>query len=249
MTCVASAAPSPFIRKMDRGKSGLGCFCSLTMKARSKTAAPASPPIVRTFPQPTSGDAYEGVDQKEHATGHGRSPERVEVGERCRSPVSSHNAEGASQENDAERKIDEEHPPPAKLLRQDTSEQHPHSRGDTSNGAPHSKRLQSVGSLAERRGENGECSRQHHRSAEPLSRRRAPISTPAVGARPPISDDRAKIEIPATRTRRRPSRSAETTPKEKEAAVGQQIAAQDPLEVLHREIQVVPDRGQRDVDD
>ena len=34
-----------------------------------------------------------------------------------------------------------------------------------------------------------------------------------------------------------------------EPAVGEQVAAQHPLQVLHREVQVGADRGQRDVDD
>jgi hypothetical protein len=34
-----------------------------------------------------------------------------------------------------------------------------------------------------------------------------------------------------------------------EPAVGEQVAAEDPLQVLHREVQVAPDRGQRDIDD
>jgi hypothetical protein len=45
--------------------------------------------------------------------------------------------------------------------------------------------------------------------------RRALISNPALVARPPVSDDRAKRNKPATRIRRRPSRSAARPPRSK----------------------------------
>ena len=53
--CVTSAAAIPFTRRMASGTSGLATRSSLTTKAASITAAPASVAIVRVVPQPTSG--------------------------------------------------------------------------------------------------------------------------------------------------------------------------------------------------
>jgi hypothetical protein len=52
---VASAAARPLTRKIDSGTSGWARRCSLTTNAAISTAEPASPPMVRPVPQPTSG--------------------------------------------------------------------------------------------------------------------------------------------------------------------------------------------------
>ena len=115
------------MRKMDSGRSGLGCLCSLKMKAPSKTADPAMTADRARVPPTDLRDANEGVDQEEHATGHGRGAECIKVGERCSSSLFGHDPEGGNQENGAERKVDEEHPSPAKLLSQNSSEENSHS--------------------------------------------------------------------------------------------------------------------------
>jgi hypothetical protein len=52
---VASEKPSPLIRKIDGGASGLRWRCSLTTDAASSAIAAASSPIVRAAPHPTVG--------------------------------------------------------------------------------------------------------------------------------------------------------------------------------------------------
>src|SRR6266851_5039338 len=61
---------------------------------------------------------------------------------------------------------------------------------------------------------------------------RAPISMPALAARPPASEQ-----------------AGGAAAEQQQPPVGDQVAGQDPLQVLHREAQAAPDRRQGDVHD
>ena len=78
---------------------------------------------------------------------------------------------------------------------------------------------------------------------------RAPISMPALAARPPASEQAANSVVPASQQPPPPEQVGGPAAEQQQPPVGDQVAGQDPLQVLHREAQVTADRGQGDVHD
>ena len=68
--------------------------------------------------------------------------------------------------------------------------------------------------------------------------RRAPTSTPALPANPPISEDSANSAVPATQDAAAAEQVAGPAAEQHETAVGEQVAAEHPLQALHGEVQV-----------
>ncbi len=79
-------------------------------------------------------------------------------------------------------------------------------------------------------------------------RPRATSSMPSDCESPQISEAPEKSAIPATNSRRRPSRSASAPAEQEEPAEHQRVGVQDPGQALLREADVALDRRQRDVD-
>ena len=78
---------------------------------------------------------------------------------------------------------------------------------------------------------------------------RAPTSTPELSAKPPISDEIADQHGPGDEHAAAAEQVGRAAAEQHEAAVGQQVGARDPLQVLDGEVEVAADRGKRDVDD
>ena len=79
--------------------------------------------------------------------------------------------------------------------------------------------------------------------------RRAAIRAASVCAKPAGERGEREQAEPAEEDTAAADQVGGTAAEEQEAAVGEHIAADDPLQVLGRETQVVLDRGQSDVDD
>ena len=209
---VTSAAARPFTLKTDRGRSGPGLRRSLNTKAPSNAIAPASSPTVRAAPQPTSGCPHQRVDQEQHPAGGQHGPDDVEARPAAMTPFGADQAEAGDEHQPADRRVDKEHPAPARALGQEPSQQHPYSRPEPGHRAPGTERLMPVGALLEGRGQDRKSGRQHRGRrpppgpAEPLPGR--PRSRPAP--RPGTRGRTPRSRPPGPR--RRPSRSADRPP-------------------------------------
>ena len=78
---------------------------------------------------------------------------------------------------------------------------------------------------------------------------RAPISIARESASAHASEASTNRAVPATNTRRRPSRSADATAEHQEAREGDRVGVDDPLQAGGREMQPVAHRRQRHVHD
>ena len=84
--------------------------------------------------------------------------------------------------------------------------------------------------------------------AAPWTRRIA-MSIPEETERPQRSEEIAKSGEPDHEELPTPEQVAHAAPEQQEAAEGERIAADDPLEVLGREVELLLDRRKRDVHD
>ena len=245
---VTSAAASPLIRKIDSGTSGLRLRCSLTTNAtssaRRRRARPscARRPSRGPGPSPARRPAAacrrsparrRGGRSSRAARGAGRRDQRG----RCR-PSTSTAAIGLT--NSTQRQPGPSvSTPPRKTPAADARPRHRRPRPRAPWCGP---------ALLEGRGQERQRGRQHHRRADALREAGADQHARAAGE---AADQRESPNsaVPATRTRRRPNRSAGAAAEQHEAAVGEQVAAEHPLQALQREAEVAADRGKRDVDD
>jgi hypothetical protein len=97
-------------------------------------------------------------------------------------------------------------------------------------------------------GQDRERGRQHHRRPDPLYETRADqhrrVACEPAGERGEREQRHAGDQDAAAA-----EQVGGAAAEQHEAAVGEQVTAQHPLQALHREVQVVPDRRQGDVDD
>ena len=102
--------------------------------------------------------------------------------------------------------------------------------------APDAERVAPGPAVVKRRGRIDSAAGKHHRGAEALGKA-GTDQQPGSRASPPASEATPKRTVPATSTADgRAGRRAAA--EQHESAVGEQIAAQDPLQVLRREMQV-----------
>jgi hypothetical protein len=187
------------------------------------------------------------VDQQQHPGGHEHGAADVEVRNAPR-PVSGDQPEDRAQDDEADGEVHEEHPSPVQGFRDRAAQEHADRRAETGDGAPCSERLVPVDWLGERGGQDRQRRGDHHRRAAALDQARcdqqAIVRREPGGERRGEEHDRAGRKDASTPEEIRGAASEQHQP-----AVGQQIAAEDPLQVLHREPEIGADRGQRDVDD
>jgi hypothetical protein len=160
-------------------------------------------------------------------------------------------ASGARLEREHERAdgdVDEEDPLPAGVSREDPAEEHAGGGAAAAHCSPDPERLVPLGSLLESGGDDREGGRRHDRRAEPLH-----------GAR--RDEDSGRAREAADQGGEREERQADeehplaaedvagTPAEQQEAAEGDCVGSDHPLQAGLREVQATPDRRQRDVDD
>ena len=158
-------------------------------------------------------------------------------------------AERPASTNGADREIDEEHPAPAGPSVSTPAEEDAGAEARPAVRAPGAERLVPVAALAEGGREDRERRGHHHRRADPLREAGARSACPRSGRGRRASDASANTTCPATSTPSAADQVGRAPAEQHEAAVRQQVAAQHPLQALHGEVQVAPDRRQGDVDD
>jgi hypothetical protein len=144
----------------------------------------------------------------------------------------------------AEGDVDEEDPFPAGAVDERAADQPSCGGADAAERAPDPERLVSLRAVGERRRDDREGGRGHDRGAGALDhagrkeRRRRP-GEPAHERRGREEQDTGHEQAPAPEEVGRPSSEQE------QAAEGERVSAQHPLQALLREAEVGSDRGQR----
>jgi len=133
-------------------------------------------------------------------------------------------------------------------LCQQAAEQHAGRGGESAYRAPDAERLVAVGALLEGGREDRERGGERHRGAEALREARADEHPRAAGESADQGRD-PDHRYPGDEYAAAAKQVGGTSAEQHEAAVRQEVAARDPLKVLHRDVQVAADRGQGDVDD
>jgi hypothetical protein len=231
---VTSAAAIPRIRKTEEGQQQHGRAGELADRAYGV------PALRRRLDQ--------GEDQQQHPGRHEHRTDDVEAGEPRAPPVARDDPERRRQQQHADRRVHEQHPAPSRPVGQQTAEQDSGRRSQPADTAPDAQRTVPVGPVAERRRQEGEGGRQHHRRTKAL-REPGTDEHPRLGGQPP--GERGQAEDRRTRDEDATAAQQVAGPpaQQHEAAVGEQVAAEHPLQALHREAQVVADPRQRHVDD
>ena len=119
---------------------------------------------------------------------------------------------------------------------------------DSGDAAPCTECDGAVASLGELRGQRRQGRRDHHRRTYTLHQARA--DEHALRLREPADEGRGAEQSRAGHQQQPPTDEVGGSSAEQhEPAVGEQVGAQHPLQVLHREVQMGTDRRQRHVDD
>jgi hypothetical protein len=159
-----------------------------------------------------------------------------------------HEAQRQRHRDHADRHVDEEDPRPRQRLREHAAEQQADRRAAGGERRPQAQRL----ALGIAGGEGGVDDRErrggHEGRPDPLGRTRA--DQHRGGAREPIDERGGGEERDAGEEQAAaPEQVREASAQEQEAAEGQRVGVDDPLQVGRAEPQAVLDRGQRDVHD
>ena len=194
------------------------------------------------------GSPHEGVDQKEHPGGDEHRPRKIEAALPAPASLTAEERECAKAGQDGDRDVEVEDPAPARPFCEDTAEHDAGGARETGHSRPCTERQISVASVGERGRQDRERGRRHHRRAGSLGEPGGDEHPLRLGQATRERGEREESE-PADEDAPSPDQVGSAPAEEQEAAVGEHVAADDPLQALLGEVQVVPDRGQGDVDD
>ncbi|MEO9174270.1 MAG: hypothetical protein ABI317_02065 [Gaiellales bacterium] len=197
--------------------------------------------------------AHDAEDRDDETCRHRQGAERVEVAARDRrvaqgGGIGQEAASRLEGDQRADRDVHEEDPAPVERVGEHTADDRPGAAAGSGHGAPHTERSLSLGTVAERRHENGEDARRHDRTAHALDRPRGDEKAGRRGER--AGERREREHDDAGDEHPLPAEQIARTPAEQqEAAEGDGVGVHHPLQSADREAEVIADRGQRDVDD
>ena len=234
--------------KKEKGTSGASERSSARTKPPSRTTERASRPIGL---QGAPAGAV-GVDQRvdQHRQGRRDRDRACEVegpGRRfCPALGDQRGRQRGS--SDADRDVDPEHPLPADRVGEDASQQDAGGSAGAGDRAPDSQGLVALGAVAEGGGDDRQCRGREDRRAQALNRaghdQLALGLGQAPGQRGEREEDQAADEDAA------PAEQVSHPPAEQqEAAEGEDVGVDHPLQVALGEVERLADRRQGDVDD
>ena len=185
-------------------------------------------------------------DQESGRDGHG-SGEVVGL-VRARVLRLGHEAPGGDEDGDADGHVDEEDPGPGEQVGKDSAEQEADGSATDRDRSPDAHRLRAVRSFREGDGDDRERGRRDQRGAKPLQ---AAEDDEHLGRlREPVEQGRHREDDETHEEHAlSPEQVARAAAEEQEAAEGQRICIDDPLQVGVRDLQVLLNRRQRDVHD
>ena len=190
----------------------------------------------------------ERVDEQREARGDRDRPERVEPPYLALAAALVEQARREQRGDDRDRDVDPEDPLPAEVLGQHAAEQHARRAARARHRAPDAQRLVALGALREHVRDHRQRGRREDRGAEALHR--APDDQLRL-ARREAAEQRGDREQHETTHEQAPAAEqvGHSPAEQQEAAERQRVRVRDPGEVLRREVQVLADRRDRDVDD
>ena len=219
------------MRKIESGISGSRPRASLSTKAASKRPAVASSPSRVGAAPAALGCLDQRVDEQEHPAGDEDGAAHVEASPRPQRPIRAEQPERADEDQRAEREVDEQHPAPPRPLRQHSAEEDAGGGAETADRAPDPECLVPVDALLEQGGDERERRRCHQRGAEALREpggdQRRLVSGESAGKRAAGEEEDAGDEHAPP-----PEQVGGAAAEQQEAAVGEHVAARDPLQVL-----------------
>ena len=205
--------------------------------------------IVQPAPQPTVRCLHERVDQLEHAAGHEEGAEDIEVLQPAGAyALALEQDEGPDQGDRAEGDVDEQHPAPARSLRQQAAEEDAGGAADPRDGRPHAEGGVAVTRAAEGARQCGEGGWRHHGRPDALGKaggdeQRAGVGETAEQRRTRENDQAGDQNAAAA------EQVGHAAAEEQETAVGEDVAVDHPLQALLTEAEIALDRRQGDVED
>ena len=149
---------------------------------------------------------------------------------------------------DPDRHVDQQHPPPRGVLRDDAGQQHADRAAEAVHRRPQRNRPVAFGTLSEVGGDDPQRGRGHQRPAEALN----PASDDQyVAGRSKAAEQRRRREDDQRRDERPPMavHVADSPGEHQHAAEHDRVRVDDPVEVGGGEVQSDLNRRQRDVDD
>ena len=190
----------------------------------------------------------EGVDEQQHPGGDEDGTGEVEVALPAACALAGDQCERADACEEGDGHVEVEDPAPAGPLGEDAAEDDAGGAGEARDGGPGAERDVAVARVREGGRQDRERGRGHHRGADSLGEPGGDEHAVVVGGagdeRGGREQDQAADQDSATA-----DEVGRATAEQEEAAVGEHVAADDPLQALLREAQLVLDRRQSDVDD
>ena len=218
VTAIPLATDKDRRRKMPRGTSGSSAKrASFTKKMASRTRPTASvhdgagrSPGVRV-------GADDPVDQDGQAGGDGDGSQDVECLLGAPLFVPGQRQPGADHQDDADRHVDEEHPPPVEEAGEDPAGEYSDRRSARRGRRPRTEGSPALAWVGERRHQDAQGGRGEDGTADPLGGAGGNEPAPALG-QPTDQAEEVKTPRPIMKTRRRPKRSAARPPSIKNPA-------------------------------
>ncbi len=147
-----------------------------------------------------------------------------------------------------DRRVDQKHPAPGELLRDDPPEQHPRGAAEPVHRRPRADRAVELMAGGERGGDDRQRAGRHQRAADALRRarehERLAVGGDAAGERGEPEHEQRHHEHPAL-----PEVVGGAPAEHQEARERDRVGVDDPLQFGRGEAEARLDRGQRDVDD
>ena len=195
------------------------------------------------------GGVHQDVDQQKHAAGDEAGADRVELPQRGGlGPFAVDEPKRRQEDGGDDRQVDEEHPPPAHLGGEHAAEERSGRARHAGHAAPGADRFDPVAAGVEGRRQNGQRCGRHHRRADPLDQP-APDQHPFGSCQAAHERRDPEQRRPGHEQAPPAEQVGQAAAEQQEPAVGEQVGARDPLQVLDRGVQVRLDLRQRDIHD
>ncbi len=178
------------------------------------------------------GCLHQRVDQQQHPAGDHDGADDVEVRERRAASLTRNQPEDRAEQEHGDRGVDEQHPAPARSLGQHAAEKHPGGRGEPGHATPDAERRVPIGTLPEAGRQQRQRGREHHRGAQALREAGADQHAGVPGE---SAGERRECEqrCPGDEDAAAAEQVAGAAAEEHESAIGEQVAAEHPLQALH----------------
>ena len=230
------AAAKVELRNSERSSIGSRWCCSSRRNTTRKTVATTKSPSTSGSPQPRSFDSISANVEREERDRRRREAREVQsLLARGVPRLVDEDARGKDAE-DPDRDVDVEDPAPADVLGDRAADERPDRERHRRHAGPDADRHPTLARW-KCRGDDREGRRVHQRGAAPCTTR-APISRPALFAKPQRNDDAVKMTSPMMKIRAASEHVGELAAGEEQDAERQRVAVDDPLQLRDRDAEI-----------